>query len=108
MLSVKIYNAQGVLKTQPGQNGSRGEVIRNQADLPALSSLLAEEVQAHQERIRADDMKERGGMLVMGELYKLPGSISNLIARSICVRYYQRQLASIGQGLPGVGSSCGT
>ncbi|KAH1588217.1 hypothetical protein KXX44_009845 [Aspergillus fumigatus] len=65
MLSVKIYNAQGVLKTQPGQNGSRGEVIRNQADLPALSCLLAEEVQAHQERIRADDMKERGGMLVM-------------------------------------------
>ncbi|KAH3208784.1 hypothetical protein KXV77_009063, partial [Aspergillus fumigatus] len=46
MLSVKIYDAQG-------------------ADLPALSSLLAEEVQAHQERIRVDDVKERGGMLVM-------------------------------------------
>lgn len=94
----------GFWKTLPGQNGSRGEVIQSQADLPALSSLLAEEVQAHQERIRVDDVKERGGMLVMGELYKFPGSLSNLIARSICVRYYQRQPAPIGQGLPGVGS----
>jgi hypothetical protein len=67
MLSVKIYNAQGVLKTRPGENGSRGEVIQKPADLPALSSLLAEEVQAHQERITTDDMKERGEMLVMGE-----------------------------------------
>ncbi|GFF57802.1 hypothetical protein IFM51744_09337 [Aspergillus udagawae] len=65
MLSVKIYNAQRVLKSRPGENGSRGEVIQKPADLPALSSLLAEEVQAHQERITTDDMKERGGMLVM-------------------------------------------